>query len=134
MLIRELTPQTTHQQLFDYITAFLLRQGRRSANEDGICAYRGEAGLMCAVGCIIPDELYSEDLEDKNVRAILYGTVPLSTGQERFFMKLRPFLNLLWDLQEVHDSSSFLRWKEEFSRIAANHGLEFHPELYKELP
>jgi hypothetical protein len=27
------------------------------------CAYRGDNGLMCAVGCLIVDEVYSESLE-----------------------------------------------------------------------
>lgn len=27
------------------------------------CAYRGDNGLMCAVGCLITDEVYTDDLE-----------------------------------------------------------------------
>lgn len=29
------------------------------------CAYRGDNGLMCAVGCLITDEVYTPDLESQ---------------------------------------------------------------------
>lgn len=29
----------------------------------GVCAYRGVSGRRCAVGCLIPDEIYDRDIE-----------------------------------------------------------------------
>ena len=61
------------QEIFDYVTPLLFAQGQRSVypDEQGIpiCAYRGgEAGeLRCAIGFIIPDELYTQTLESECV-------------------------------------------------------------------
>ena len=45
----------------------LIKQGRKStgAKWDG-CAYRGDQGTMCAVGCLISDEEYVPEMEYKS--------------------------------------------------------------------
>lgn len=51
---------------FDKVANHLIKQGKRSLALDGagwVCAYRGEGGAKCAIGVIIPDELYGEHLE-----------------------------------------------------------------------
>ena len=46
-------------------TAFrnLMKQGRFSSDSDGRCLYRGPEGTKCAIGSMIPDELYKKGLE-----------------------------------------------------------------------
>lgn len=45
------------QELFDRISKHLLKQNERSAEHiGGACRYRGDNGLKCAVGAIIPDK------------------------------------------------------------------------------
>jgi hypothetical protein len=63
------------------------------------CAYRGDDGNKCAVGCFIPDSEYLEDMDTKEggVRPLLARHPQL----ERF-MPLR--LEALAALQAVHDS------------------------------
>lgn len=53
--------------LLTQIKDFLVTQGKPSANEEGDCLYRGPEDLKCAVGCIIPDELYKESFENCSV-------------------------------------------------------------------
>ena len=97
------------QEIFDYVTPLLFAQGQRSVypDEQGIpiCAYRGgEAGeLRCAIGFIIPDELYTPALESEcvfnpAVKSVLKNVIPnlLEPDHE----DLREFLG---DLQDVHD-------------------------------
>lgn len=48
----------TMQEELDAVVQHLYKQGRPAA-EDGTCKYRTADGLMCAVGCRIPDEAYS---------------------------------------------------------------------------
>jgi hypothetical protein len=54
----------------------LATQKARAWSEDnGTCGYRTETGLMCAVGCLIPDELYDPEIEgdiDRLLSAELY--------------------------------------------------------------
>ena len=52
------------QALLDRMIDHLATQQGRAFNEErGMCAYRTDDGQMCAVGCLIPTELYHPDLE-----------------------------------------------------------------------
>jgi hypothetical protein len=90
------------QEIFDYVTPLLFAQGQRSmypdVNGEPTCAYRGgEAGeLRCAIGFIIPDELYTPALESEcvfnpAVKSVLKDIIPMGICQ------------FLADLQDVHD-------------------------------
>jgi len=57
----------TRQEIFDKAWSGLEFQGfRRSATSAG-CAYRGDGGLRCALGWLIPDERYHHSLEGRGV-------------------------------------------------------------------
>ena len=58
------------QEIYDKVKAHLLAQGR-PAMFQGSCVYRSPNGLKCAVGCLITDEAYDEDLEGVPVRCLL---------------------------------------------------------------
>jgi len=56
------------QETYEHIRAFFLKQGALAKVEDKdgeysevACLYRSPDGLKCAVGCLIPDDLYDED-------------------------------------------------------------------------
>ncbi len=49
--------------LLDRMVTHLCQQRSRCVSYDNICSYRGVDGAMCAVGALIPDELYAEDIE-----------------------------------------------------------------------
>jgi len=64
----------TVQEVFDFVVQALIAQGRGSAvkDADGVrCKYRGPEGTMCAVGHLLPDELYYRDLEGRSAPALL---------------------------------------------------------------
>lgn len=48
----------------------VIAQGKRSYIK-GYCLYRGPEGTKCAIGHLIPDELYTRDIEGKNIYAAL---------------------------------------------------------------
>lgn len=88
------------QQVFDKVADHLWTQGVPSIDAlSGYCMYRGEEGRSCAVGCLIPDDVYSQSMEDLRVAALVgaFGT------------RLPPFIKehveLLSRLQSVHDSA-----------------------------
>lgn len=62
----------TKQEAFDQMVAHLREQKAFSIRKLDIadgetipgCAYRGEGGVKCAVGCLIPDNLYSPKMEN----------------------------------------------------------------------
>lgn len=58
------------QEIFNKVAAHLLKQGRPAREEDR-CRYRTTDGLSCAVGCLIPDELYSPSFEGSGASKVI---------------------------------------------------------------
>lgn len=52
-----------HVELSEKIRDHLISQHAKSENVFGSCKYRNADGLMCAVGCLITDEVYDTGLE-----------------------------------------------------------------------
>lgn len=63
MMLSELK---TDREVFEYVKNHLLKQNEQSSHGSG-CAYRDGQGMSCAVGCLIDDDHYHEDLEDNDV-------------------------------------------------------------------
>jgi hypothetical protein len=139
-LITHLTPKTTTQELFDYVTSFLLKQGEQSRGLGGECAYRGRDGLMCAVGCVIPDEFYSPSMEGEGIDTVFAEYWHRQGKQRPFWKALAKHEGLLVELQEVHDNpyshhdpDTVLRsWIEGFQHIAKKRKLTFDAPLLAE--
>ena len=79
---------------------------RTAAIEDGSCAYRA-GPKSCAVGCLIPDNLYTSEIEGTGISTLInqgdtYPHHPLGYAlkQAGFTPEQYP---LLRDLQRVHD-------------------------------
>lgn len=53
----------TDQEIFDKILFHLRKQGKAARDDTGNCAYRGAGGTMCAVGCLISDDMYDPAFE-----------------------------------------------------------------------
>ena len=62
-----------------------------------VCMYRTDDGNKCAIGCLIPDELYSEAMERSTVGAIIEGFPQI----KKFFEDCNP--KFLERMQSVHD-------------------------------
>jgi hypothetical protein len=90
------------QEMFDTVARHLFAQGKRSVTVKNdtvnVCMYRGPEGTMCAVGCMIPDEMYSDLMEDRTVYSLF---VDFPKIKEFFGDDNRHFLR---GIQMVHDS------------------------------
>lgn len=56
--------------IFKHVGKHLLTQNEQSLvdrDTDRSCAYRGDGGLKCAVGCLITDEAYDPAIEGQGV-------------------------------------------------------------------
>lgn len=104
------------QTVFDKVVRHLHKQGKRAFQDNavgGACLYRTKEGLTCAVGCLIPEEAYHSSMEGKNVTAIL-----------DFMPKYFEHVDLLEELQNVHDSSKSRSWLvRELRSVAVQFGL-----------
>lgn len=59
------------QEIFDKVLEHLRKQGGLSLNEHGKCCYRGNHGNKCAIGVLIPDELYKSRMEYKTPSGLI---------------------------------------------------------------
>ena len=106
-------PQATAQEVFDQVSAHLLRQKRKSL-EDGKCRYKGPGNLRCAAGCLISDSEYRQEMEGQSWSDLISdGWVP-DTHE-----------SLICELQDIHDAYSVHKWKEELKETSEHYNLIF---------
>lgn len=120
----------TKQEIFEKIATHLLTQNKKSMTtfpitkvRDGqICAYRGDNNTKCAVGLLIPDEIYNENMEKKNVQELLeefplaLSHLKLEEDDKRIF--------LLIDMQSIHDNIEPYEWKSSLQKYAVKYNLD----------
>ena len=100
------------QDVFDTVTSFLRAQGVQAKDPiSRICRYRTTTGLKCAVGCLIPDANYTLDMEGCHCSEAFVFNALEDLG-------LSLHLELLEDLQEVHDNVKPLEWEQVWRTIA----------------
>ena len=84
------------QEIFEYVIKFLIKQGKRSYNENGgECMYRNPEGLMCAIGCILSDDVYSPKMEGKRVNYLIetYKHIPKYIKDNKYFLIYLQYLH-----------------------------------------
>ncbi|MEN7527880.1 hypothetical protein [Cupriavidus sp. DL-D2] len=120
------------QVLFNTVAKHLMVQGRRAmANQGQTCAYRSADGCKCAVGVLIPDELYDVHMEGLSIARMLdqLDELELPAPLAQFIKNdLEPHLHLLMALQAAHDGLTPEDWAGELRRIARKFKLNL-PEV-----
>lgn len=109
-----------NQTVFDKVVRHLRKQNRKSihSHHKTICAYRGENNTSCAIGCLIADDEYDEQIEKRGV-VFLDGIRGLTREHRAFYR----------ELQLIHDGSFYPKNKKEFEKqvehIAKKYGLVY---------
>jgi hypothetical protein len=114
----------TQQEAFDKALAHLRQQGRK-CNRGSECLYH-DGDRRCAFGALIPDDLYSEDMEGKNAFTVL-GLFPalhdtLAPADEYFYADLQRNMH-----DRVADSSFAQGLEMGAQQVATKYGLEYAP-------
>lgn len=117
------------QQMYDGLKS----QGFQRSTPEGTsnCLYRGPNGLKCAIGHVIPDENYSDNLEMKSIN---YFSVFAATLFADFYFDQKSYLDdfnkigtlptLLSELQSVHDNYQYPEeMQSEFIAICKNYNI-----------
>jgi hypothetical protein len=107
----------TRQEIFETVSRHLFEQGKPSMSIFGsgekLCAYRGEGGVKCAAGVLIPDNRYSFRMEQNAIGNFSDETFA------RYFPEVElTDRDLLTALQDVHDT---LATDEENEPVAHFH-------------
>lgn len=118
----------TEQDIFNIAANGLLKQGKKSMDRSS-CMYRGLNGLKCAIGMLIPDELYQDRFEGQSAS----DSDVMKTFNVPNTVAFADFLN---HLQGVHDEHIPNDWDRELVNFAHHYGLNPLPmyEGVKELP
>ena len=110
----------TALDVFNKVSEHLLTQNERSLDTFGDCLYRSAEGLACAVGCLIKDEFYSEDLE--HIYAVNSYTddwqKPIRNALELSGVPINDEMkDLVQKLQVIHDSKQPEFWRKELAKV-----------------
>lgn len=95
-------------EIFTRVKQHLLTQNARAVMRDDSChngercAYRGADGLKCAVGCLIPDDKYTPDIEYMMVAEFPEDLLGFSPTFKQ--------MDLLRRLQGMHDEEPVAGW------------------------
>lgn len=105
---------TEQQQVYNKIATHLVTQGVQ-ANAGGAigdsCLYRSPAGLKCAIGCLISDENYHPNMENRDVEAIAAWYPDAIPDVD---------IDFLNEMQSVHDSNCNWYYKGQMKLSLAN--------------
>ena len=116
-----------NQEVFNKVVTHLRKQGRKSSmlayegcRPRYLCAYRGDVGAKCAIGCLIDDEHYRPEMEAKPVYdSLVWAALEASLGTE-----VEKTNRLFMFLQRVHDGVPIKDWEREFAEAARVWNLE----------
>jgi hypothetical protein len=114
----------TPRQIMERVRAHLLTQNKRSVDEDDHCRWRverpGHVTLMCAVGCLIPEELYTAKMERVSTLEALFACYPDVADA---IGATDNNTQLLYELQSVHDHYGPSLWPAALRNVAIKFGI-----------
>lgn len=126
------------QDIFNKVVTHLAQQGVQSTKHNDssndfidFCAYRGNNGTSCAIGCLILDQFYFPDMEREAVSSCYVRKALVSSGVlESINPKEQPVLiiEFLGGLQVIHDRDQPHKWKDSYTTLAKDYGLQM-PEV-----
>ena len=111
------------QEVFDYVAVQLMTQGRHStrANSSELLSfYRGDFGTKCPGGMLMTDDEYDSSFEYHELDLLMnFQTVDGPALPQR----IRDNIELVLDLQELHDTEPVEMWKSILYYVAHKHQL-----------
>ena len=104
------------KEVFKRVAKHLLAQNEACVTLSD-CWYRhpSRVKLKCAIGCLIPDKFYSEEIENKTVdEPIVKEALKKSLNQSITSSDIK----LLKDLQDLHDYQDPKDWRKKLDALA----------------
>lgn len=118
----------TKQEMFDIFVPAIIKQGRKSMRNtvSTWCAYRSHDGLKCAVGMLIPDELYTPEWERKSLSSIVEELF-FSGPDSGDWAEADTIIGFLEQAQQCHDLAADCEFVSDYIRrskeLARRHNL-----------
>lgn len=117
----------TSQEVFDAVVRHAAKMPQQSKfavnheHEMPFCAYRGADGNACFVGCLLTDD-EAEPIDELTVEGA-GGSVRDAQKKDLLPRRLEPQVELLAQLQPIHDDFRPDQWEVELRLFASKNGL-----------
>ncbi len=99
----------TKQEIFNKVWDwFVVKNNPRSVSPTGSCCYRGVNGSKCAIGVLLPDELYQPRFEGYLAKDLLMALATAGPAGVAFVESIGGEVDsdlFLQQLQDAHDDS-----------------------------
>lgn len=112
-----------YQRIYEKVARHLLKQKAQSIANGG-CAYRGENGLKCAIGCLIPDRLYRPEFDTEQFSVWDLMQQPELSRLWKTNDESQVDASFLTKLQSIHDDHCPGLWVFWLKRFAKDYGLK----------
>ena len=119
------------QEIFDLVARHLLIQNAKSIILGNYCRYRDFDGRSCAIGCLIPDDMYEEGMEGTGVTGLVetYPEINDMFPSEAFNLMdeseddINDNSSFMSRLQIIHDEYEPQHWHNQLAEVALDFGL-----------
>lgn len=113
------------REIYERVSAHLLNQAAVSEDENGSCRLRGANGRKCAIGSLVSDEFYHPDIEGIGIsyyRHARDGKLPRALYASNVNAYDPGIVDLLCELEQVHDDASIDQWPQLLTALGRRHG------------
>jgi len=115
----------TSQDIFDYVLSHLREQGPCTLNGTIVCRYRGGNGTRCAIGYLIPDNLYLPSMERMLIANLIRFMESLGEKYISLFEMFKEHEKLISRLQFIHDNENKSNWEAHWKLTAMLFNLKY---------
>jgi hypothetical protein len=119
----------TKQQAYNKMRRYFTQPGAELSKDksENLCFYRKRNGKVrkCAIGCLFPDRLYTEEMENRDAQGVLARFPQL----REYFGISDPYddelADFMLDAQTAHDSSATVKgFLRKLDAAARRHGVK----------
>lgn len=117
----------TRQQAYDRMREYFARPDAQQAADDGNCAYRAEDGSKCAIGCLIPDDLYDPEMEGASTAHLFdrFHWLPFAPDDVEFYRRAQRIHDTWTPYYDQKENIPFQEWMlSGLDALAAEWGLK----------
>lgn len=119
--------ELTRREVYTRVKAHLLQQRKRAfCDVRDRCLFRAPDGTSCAIGALIPDELYHPDMEKLTTHELIKQHPELAPHGISY-----KNADLLGRLMNIHDVASSDSWDEELQAIEGRRELLEEPSTLR---
>jgi hypothetical protein len=116
------------QEVFTKVKNHLLTQRQKSIRDsaqNSRCVYRGPSGLMCAIGCLIPDSKYTKEMDHHEMDVHILMKHFSGIFDDVFDIEDRDIIHMLYSLQSTHDKFPVCDWEKLLMMAAKRYGVNY---------